>query len=246
MKISVLVSARKNSKYLAKFLHVYFMRTTPMADIECLVMMNEGDTWNTELVEYYNRVQQFMGFYGENQPLRFYKEDLGLGRAGLHEYFNELYKHATGDWIVYFCEDHSIIMDGWDDYIRQNIEERGLDHMQPYCIVPVFDNAGSMNHILSRGYCKAIGDRVGGHGWIDSWINDVNWRAFGDRSLRLIRNLDTPMFHDFTHDQPTPMDDAHLQSVISEAGKKLPRYADEIVKQDIERNGQIIRDRIGR
>jgi hypothetical protein len=252
-KISVLVAARKNSKYLAKFLLGYFGRTHDFSNTEILVMLNEHDTWNNDLVQYFDWHDHVV----RQHYVKFFRENLELGRAGLHEYFNELYKHATGDWIVYFCEDHFIIMDGWDDYLRQLImgtlelpgpsdqpvqlknDQGPLDPKKIWCIVPKFDNAGAMNQVLSRGYCEAIGG-VGHHGWIDSYINDLNLETFGELSIRRhdrnrdrVLLVDDEMVHDFTHDQPNPMSDAHMQSISGNKGKQLPKYGDEVVKHRI-------------
>ncbi len=225
-RISVLVSARKNSKYLSKFLFGYMANTHTRHDIH--IMLNKGDTWNDELVQF---------FSGWPYQMNFCREDLQLGRAGLHEYFNFLLVHATGDWIAYFCEDHFISMPAWDDYVRSYISgERKsgdsagkkfpLDPNDVWVIVPKFDNCGAMNHIVSRGFIKAMGDKLGRHGWIDSYINELMERM-PDRVIR----MDDETFHDFTHDQPSPMSDAHLQTVVSEKGKQLPPFESPEVRE---------------
>lgn len=236
-KISVLVSARNNSKYLSKFLFGYFRNTVDLDTIEILIMMNENDTWNDDLIAHFEKL-----------GVKFFREDYGLGRDGLHVYFNDLYKKAIGDWIIYFCEDHFINTLGWDMYVRKVIsggsrsqkyetdKRKPLDPGKPYCLIPKFDNCGAMNQILSRGYCEAIGGVVGKHGWIDSYINDVNKIAFGDRSEMVIR-FEDEMFHDFTHDTPSPMDQEHYKatngSVPSGEQLDLPKYDSEEVKKQI-------------
>lgn len=230
--ISVLVAARKNSKYLAKFLFGYFARTALVDQTEILVMGSSDDSWNEELRWHFeDRVK----FYGENK---------GLGRAGLHVYLNELLEHAHGDWIIYFCEDHFITMPDWDMLVRKIIVDRGLDHREPWCIIPKFDNCGAMNQIVSRGWLNAVGD-LGKHGWIDSYINDVNAQAFGDISGRVIR-MDDELFHDFTHDDPSPMSDAHMQSITSEEGKKLPPYGDDLVKELVRQDADKLKAALAR
>ena len=227
MKIAVLVAARKNSKYLAKFLMGYFQRTAQPDNTEILVMYNEGDTWNKELIDYFERTKE----------VTFVSEDYQLGRAGLHRYFNELLRNAGDpDWVVYFCEDHFITMDCWDDYVRKIVAEKQLDPNKVWVICPKFGNVGTMNHIVSRGFIKAMGDVLGQHGWIDSYINDVLARIPQDRIIK----PDDDLFHDFTHDKPSPMDDSHLQSVVSEEGKKLPQYGTEPVRRLIDEDAQKI------
>ncbi len=214
-RFSILIAARKNSKYLAKFLFGLMQNSDRLDDMQVLVMLNKEDTWNNELVDYWES-------HAADPDISFYREDYRWGRAGLHQYFNDLYEHASGSWIIYFCEDHFIAKPGWDTYLRRTVE--GLDWLKPHCIVPKFDNAGAMNHILSTGYCDAVGG-IAKHGWVDSYINALNARIGKDFPIR----QDDETFHDFTHDKPSPMSDSHSQSVISEEGKKLPKYYDALV-----------------
>lgn len=234
-RISVLIAARKNSKYLAKFLHGLLAKTADIGEIEVLVMLNKGDTWNRDLVSNYT------GFFS------FYDEDYQLGRAGLHVYFNDLYKHATGDWILYFCEDHYIIEQNWDQELRAIIAGTALAEITPgqpaalqhqqgrlnptmiWCIIPKFDNAGSMNHVLSRGLIEHMGGYLAQHGNLDSYLNDVIRHIPRDRRIA----MDQALFHDFTHDVPSPMADAHLQAEISPAARQMPRYEDTSIESSI-------------
>lgn len=252
-RISVLISARKNSKYLANFLLGYYNNTVIPDDVH--VMLNAGDTWNNDLVEYFK--------YRPSYDIKFYREDLKLGRAGLHEYFNLMLPRAKGDWVIYFCEDHQIILRGWDDIVRQMIggtllvdngeqlvpkhEFGRLDHRKPWCLTPKFDNVGGVNHILSRGYVEAIGGVLGRHGWIDSYINDLNLSAFGSwvavgRDDGPVLRFDEEMFHDFSQDIPSPMSEAHMQSITGEAAANLPRYDTQIVKDLIQIDASKLRE----
>lgn len=235
--ITVLISARKNSKYLAKFLFGLVERTHSLPRLDVRVILNEHDTWNSDLQAFYERYT-----IGDWRPFKFYRENLRLGRAGLHEYFNMMLDEPVGEWVVYFCEDHFINARFWDQHLRKYIsgEERSGDSegkqfpLNPddvWVLVPKFDNAGSMNHIVSRGFIKALGGKIGNHGWIDSYINDLFYTD-GPLRNRVIR-IDEEWFHDFTHDQPSPMSDAHLQTVISARGKNLPKYDTAVVRHRI-------------
>lgn len=232
--ISVLVAARKNSKYLMKFLMGYLMRTHDFANTEILVMTNKEDTWNAEAVAFFS--QEIFA----RSNIRFFDEDLKLGRAGLHTYFNTMLPHARGEWVVYFCEDHFIILDDWDSYVREFIIDRDLDPRMVYCLVPRFDNVGAMNHVLSRGYIEALNGVIGRHGWIDSYINDLFVHLSRERLFR----FDREMFHDFTHDVPSPMSDAHLQSITAGEGVKLPTYKSVEVSESLARDVWLINEAI--
>lgn len=233
-KITVLLAARKNSKYLAKFLFGLYERTSDINRIEILCMAHEQDTWNQELFHFYGETIAGLGI----RPIKFRFENLGLGRAGLAEYYNILAKEAQGEWIIYFCEDHFINVPNWDIMIYEKIRQYELNPDHVSCLIPKFDNVGAMNQILSRGYVKALGGKLGRHGNIDSYINDLNRLAFGIAAERpnhkpgdrLIK-FDDEMFHDFTHDVPSPMADSHMQSVISERGKRMPKYEDPVIME---------------
>lgn len=229
IKISVLVSVRKNSKYLAKFLFGYLAQTVRPETIDVHIMINEHDTWNSDLIKYFSAKEGF----------HFYRENLGLGRHGLHEYLNSMVKETAGDWLVYFCDDHFIIMAGWDAYIRSTIELSNLDPNKVWCIIPKFDNVGAMNQILSKGYVRALGGKLGRHGWIDSYVNDLN-DSIPDRVLR----LDHETFHDFTHDKPNMLDDVHTRPANPEKGLRLPAYKSLTYKRYVREDQQKLTDAI--
>lgn len=248
--LSILVSARKNSKYLSKFIAGERLNTIYKAppNMEMLIMLNEHDTWNSDLVELTNREQRELYKGSYITPITFVRENMRLGRAGLHLYFNELLKYAQGDWIVYFCEDHYINQPGWNVQIMETIlgavkhgdsanKQFPLDPNEVWVIVPKFDNCGAMNHIVSRGFVEALAKQrkssLGNHGWIDSYINDL-MRDFPDRVIR----MDEPLFHDFTHDQPNPMTEAHSQGGSSIKGLKLPFYDSSETKRLLELDKQ--------
>lgn len=233
-KILILVSSRKNSKYLAKFLFGLVQNTKFMSYTEIMVMMNAEDEWNKEVEWAFSGVCKFM------------KENDGLGRAGLHVYFNKLLINAKSDWdwVIYFCDDHFVIMKDWDAYLRNIVEEKEIDPEKVYCLIPKFDNCGAMNQILSRGYVKALGNKVGDHGWIDSYINDLNHNIPEDRIIR----FDEEMFHDFTHDKPNPMSEEHCQTELSEEGNKMKsvKYKSTEVEERILRDSKSLNEAIGR
>lgn len=226
--LSVLVSARRNSKYLAKFMFGLFENSnTHYLDIH--VMLSEHDTWNNELVSFFSK-----------QGVKFHRENMQLGRAGLHEYFNEMIPNTRGSWVIYFCEDHFVSRSGWDHAIDKIIsgvllqgDSEGkkfpLNPTEPWVIVPQFDNCGAMNHVLSSGFISALNGKIGQHGWIDSYINDL-MAAFPDRVIR----MDEAYFHDFTHDVPSPMADSEVQALSTEKGKALPNYDSDLVRMLVE------------
>lgn len=237
-KISVLIASRKNSKYLAKFLHGLMVRTADIANVEVLIMLNKEDTWNRELQAFYMALG--LNIKGTFQ---FFEEDYKLGRNGLHKYFNDLAEYATGDWLVYFCDDHFIEAKGWDDAIRDFAIDHEMDPAKINFIIPKFDNAGTMNHIISRGAYIAMG-QVGGHGWIDSYLNHVIKRM--DHEERWAR-MDDNLFHDFTHDRPEPMDPQHQAGAKDQAAiDALPKFDSPAYHQSAIDDAEKLKDFIDR
>lgn len=199
--ISVLVSSRMDSKYLAKFLMGLYSHTEDPTQIDLHVMLNSNDRWNKDLVE------SLPGLFGRTT---YHRENYGLGRYGLHKYFNQMVPDCRGDWIIYFCDDHFFIDRViWDRELYKVVD--GLDPEVPWCIVPKFDNAGAMNHVLSRGYVRALDNSLAKHGNLDSYINDVNAKIPQSQIIL----VDDEWFNDFTHDVPTPMDERSNTPALS-------------------------------
>ena len=156
--LSLMLTIRKNSKFFSKFLIGYLSKTKNFSNVELLILASEGDTWNKDLFDYYH--------------LNVIYENLRCGKGGRHLFYNELAKHAKGDWLWHFCDDHYLIMDGYDEYILDYIKQNNIDSNQIHSIVPVVSNSGSISQILSRGWYETVG-RMGGQGNIDSYLNTV-------------------------------------------------------------------------
>ena len=204
-----LLSSRKNSKYLAHFLHTYKSVTTRAP---LLTTYSAQDTWNTAMIE-----QMY-----EPEKMEFFSEDRGLGRRGLHLYYEAMVPRALelgADWVAYFCEDHRIITHGWDIVCEQYL--RNIDPSKPAVAVPGWFNTGSVSHILSRGYIEALGNRLGCHGNIDSAINHTMENVKGLPIVTLPR-----MFWDYTADTPSQLDDSRTFVQLSRDGEALPASGD--------------------
>lgn len=217
--ISVLISARKNSKFLSKILFSLMTKTARMDDVEILVMMNEQDTWNKDLVKYY----QSAGL------AKFYSENMGMGRHGLHIYFDSLAKEAKGDWLLYLCEDHDVIAHNWDEVVRKFIKEHGYKPENKHLFVPTFNNTGSVNHILSRKFYKTLG-HFARHANLDSYFNDMIDHLNGG----IVDHIREPLFTDYTCN-PEIMTPEHCLIGPVEQHKVLahtPEYYEKI-KQDV-------------
>lgn len=73
--------------------------------------------------------------------------------------------------------------------------------------------------------------KISQHGNLDSYINKIADRLPRQRVIRF--NSEPPMFHDFTHDNPSPMAAATKQSVSGPAAKLLPGFESDIIQAAI-------------
>lgn len=234
IRIQSLVSARKNSKYLAKFVFDYMQKTAhPDGSTPLAISIHYQDQWNASLLEFLETKRDMFVMYDSDN----------LGRYGLHKYFARLYSNLpSAEWYVYFCEDHNIVVNNWDSLIRAYIQDRSLNPELPYCIVPKFDNAGAMNHILSAGFLKSMEKPFGGTGWVDSYINEVNKHLPKENVIK----IDDELFHDFTHDQPNMLDDIHTKVEVGQkTANKLTfnlnqGYFEEMARRDANKINNVI------
>lgn len=192
MKISQLLILRKNSKFFSKFLISWLKNTKNFNNVELLILANEEDTWNKDFFEYYQ------------DKITVYHENLHYGKEGRAEFYNILAEMATGDFLWHMCDDHYITKNGYDEYLMNYIIEKNIDPNKPNVIMPTVGNSGSISHILSRGYYKAVGS-LGRHGNIDSYINHMLEMSF---CPQIIHKPTEEILIDFTVD-PTIMTPEH-------------------------------------
>lgn len=200
MWLSLLVSSRKNSKFLSKLIFSYLTKTKNLDQTEMLIMVNSEDTWNADLLKTITAIYPNIHVFYENY---------GMGRNGLHRYFNELAGHAKGDWFFYLCDDHDIVMKDYDHFIKSLIDLHQMNPHKIYQIIPRCSNSGSISHILSRGWYDILGD-LGKHGNIDSYINYV---SFWIQEHRIFRP-DEYVVVDYTAD-PSVMSPEHTKAWIN-------------------------------
>lgn len=190
--LSLMLTIRKNSKFFSKFLIGFLSNTKDFSNVELLILANKDDTWNQDLFRYHK--------------LNVIYEDMKCGKNGRHYFYNELAKHAKGDWLWHMCDDHYLSYYGYDEYLTNYIKEKQLDSAKIHMIVPRVENSGSIAHILSRGYYEAVG-RIGFHGNIDSYLNRVSDHIIDQNR---IHHPDAPILIDYTVD-PTIMTPEHCK-----------------------------------
>lgn len=111
-KMSILVAARRDSKYLAKFLIGCMLRTDDLKNTEILVMLNEHDTWNRDLVRMFSSAPWHVKFYFEDKGLKPCRPARILQRAS---------EPCDRGLDKLLASDHYIIMNSWDTFVGRMI-----------------------------------------------------------------------------------------------------------------------------
>lgn len=165
MKLSLLLTARKDSKFMAKFIMTYLVHTRYLEEVELLIMTPRGD-WNEELFQFLQAYTSITGL----PRITLIDDDTELGRGGSHVFYKTMGELAIGEWLWYMCDDHYLV-DGYDAYIFDYIKENNIASDKINVIVPQAINSGRISHILSRKYFNSVG--VANHGNVDSYINET-------------------------------------------------------------------------
>ena len=216
--ITIMLAIRKNSKMFAKWLIAYIKHTRNFANIELLILANEEDTWNQDFFSYYN--------------LHVLRENYNAGPKARHIFYNQMAKEAKGDWLWHMCDDH-YLLDGYDEYLVNYIEEKKILSESVNIIVPMVENSGSISHILSRGYYNAVG-RIGYHGNIDSYLNDVHEQMVYRERLYY---PEKPVMIDFTVDQ-TIMTPEHTQTGPQNINIEFHDFTSDFTKAEISKDAR--------
>jgi hypothetical protein len=156
--LSLLLTCRQDSKFLAKFVTTFIAHTKMPERVELLIFLDPKDKWNKELLEVFK------------DKVKVIPDTTEMHRGRSNLFYNELAKHATGEWLWYVCDDH-FLFNGYDEYICNYIQENKIDSNKINVIAPMVENSGRISHILSKKFVDTIG--FGQHGNVDSYINDT-------------------------------------------------------------------------
>ena len=186
----MLAPIRPESKFFAHLIMAFLNKTKDFYNTELLLMPAKRNKWNEDLVSYISRKEPSIRFIDEPVEEK--------GQRGHHIYMNELAKHAKGDWIMNFCDDMDILLRDWDEVIREFIRSKELDPEQCFMIIPTFEVAGAVEHILSRGWLETVGCNFNYPNG-DSWLNTVVEKTPEIFKKTRVLSLPTTMFEDYSH-----------------------------------------------
>src|SRR5690242_8084784 len=109
------------------------------------------------------------------------------GYGLLHEYYNDLARMASGDWLFIWNDDAIMLTPGWDSYIREQ---------SPALLWSYVPEALGMNvfPVVPAVWAKQLGHLSLNHS-IDMWLIDV-----GERLTRRIRHIPVTISHQKVQD----------------------------------------------
>lgn len=129
--------------------------------LQILLAFDDDDTESFEwFLEHTSPVLDAAGV--EYQALGFKR----LGYIRLNEYLNELARHATGEWLLFWGDDAVMHTQGWDQRIREvqkfHVLRMPTHNQHPYAIFP----------IVPRAWFELFG-YLSPHQLTDSWVSQV-------------------------------------------------------------------------
>jgi hypothetical protein len=227
--ISLLITSRKNDKFIGKLAMSILTKTHNMDNIEVLLMASQQDEWNKDL----------FGYLQLHHNFKIFTEDYGYGHWGLYQYFNELAKEASGDYLWYLCSDHDIVCENYDTILLNYFKEKNISPDEVWAVTPGFKDCGPVSHIITRKFYEITG-RIAQSNKVDSWYNDLIYRIPENRrpvmsGVQIMTDY-TPKFNDIL----SPDD---MIGEMSKPGKMLENGSKEYW-QAIEKDAQKLNNAI--
>lgn len=177
--ISVLLPTRGRTEALDRSIHSLLDTAADASRVQILLAFDSDDEVGTT---HFNQhlVNQLRARGVKFKAIQFNR----LGYLNIHMYYNELAKHATGDWLFVWNDDAFMNTAGWDQVIDQYQSQMKVlkvhTHREhPYSIFP----------IVPRTWLDTLG-HLSGHQMIDAWISQIAYM------LDIIEIVDIDVTHD--------------------------------------------------
>lgn len=152
MKISVLCPSRNRPELLVKSI-----ASLGTGDLEILVAIDDDEP----------QMPLYVDISKDKYVTIINMERHGYG--GLHEYYNELARHAKGDWLMLFNDDATMETVGWIDIVTQH------DHTIPQVLNPWSDSGDNLFPLISRKWYEVVG-HFSRNTHADSWVQQIGQR----------------------------------------------------------------------
>jgi hypothetical protein len=206
LDISVMLPTRGRPISLERSLRTLLERTTDIAGIEVLLAVDRDD--QATIDHCLNVLKPWLE--SVKCSYKFLQFDR-LGYSQLHQYLNELVKHARGDWLFFYNDDAVMETVGWDQTVLDNGNEFCLlraetNHEHPYAIFP----------ILPREWIEITG-YFSQHQLNDAWVSQIGWM------LDIVKTIPVVITHERFDLTGENKDSTYDQRQIFEGNPQDPR-----------------------
>jgi len=181
-KISVLLATRDRPEMLEASIDSLMINVSDSENVEILLGIDDDDKKTLEFVqtdEFQNKMQD--EYNVDVQAVLFER----MGYKNLHQYMNQLWGQANGEWLMLWNDDAIMETKDWDLEIGKFDDEFALlkfnqtNHMHPYALFPV----------IPTDWCRLIG-HFSLNSQNDAWLNLIA------KPLGIIRNIPVDVMHD--------------------------------------------------
>jgi hypothetical protein len=199
--VSVLLPTRGRTDALMRSVKSLLdLADVPMG-IEILYGLDDDDTAALEYIQ--GTIAPALQDQDHNNKILVFKR---MGYANLNQYVNQLAKHASGRWLMFWNDDAIMQTQGWDQRIVEHDGDFAVLRMpthnqHPYAIFPIVP----MEWYRLMGYLSP-------HQISDAWISQTAYM------LGIMRNIDVSVLHD-RHDLTGNNHDSTYQERIMFEGR---------------------------
>jgi hypothetical protein len=204
--ISVMFPTRGRPASLERSLKTLLERTVDINSIEVLLAVDRDD--QSTIDHCLNIIRPWLeSIHCSYKFLQFDR----LGYSRLHQYLNELAKHARGDWLFFYNDDAVMETVSWDEVVREHRNEFCLlraetNHEHPYAIFP----------ILPREWVNITGS-FSQHQLNDAWISQIAWM------LDIVKTIPVMITHERFDLTGENQDSTYQQRQVFEGNPLDPR-----------------------
>lgn len=144
MTYSLLVPTRSRPSYLDVLIPNIYDKTTNLEDIEILFAVDEDDLISQGKVKFLQKKYSDMTIH-----LHIRKRTEFLNR----DYYNWLATFAKGDFLWIFGDDLTIHINGWDEIIKERLDEYFITHKDRIVCASIRDNTPKPSPYLPKFPC---------------------------------------------------------------------------------------------
>jgi hypothetical protein len=181
-KISVLLATRSRTKMLGDSIDSLMTNVSDSENVEIMLGIDNDDQETLDFVQsedFQNKMQD--EYNVDVQAVLFDR----LGYKNLHQYMNQLWGQANGEWLLLWNDDAIMQTKDWDLEIGKYDDQFALlkmnqtNHTHPYALFP----------IIPTDWCRLIGS-YSGNPQNDAWLNLIA------KPLGIIKDIPVDVLHD--------------------------------------------------